>query len=150
MNKIRHVGFTGTREGMTEYQKAALRMAMLAAGLDNVTNILHHGDCVGADAEAHDIAVELGWGIVIHPPIDERYRAFKDDGATILPQKDYVPRDHDIVEATRFIFAAPKKDQEERRSGTWLTVRYARKTGKRIILLKRNEQGIVVDESNHL
>lgn len=144
--KVRHVGFTGTREGMTEFQKRALRKAMESATVDGIENVLHHGDCIGADAEAHDIAVDLGWDITIHPPTDQRYRAFKDDGAIILPQKDYVSRDHDIVEASRFIFAAPKKDQEELRSGTWLTVRYARKTKKRVIRLIRNEEGIVIEE----
>jgi hypothetical protein len=44
------IGFTGTRQGMTKRQRNALR-DLLAA---------HHGDAVGVDAEAHDIAIELG------------------------------------------------------------------------------------------
>jgi len=43
---------------MTERQKSALR-DLLAS---HASVILHHGDAVGADAEAHDIAVELDCG----------------------------------------------------------------------------------------
>ena len=145
MLKVRHVGFTGTREGMSDHQKAALKMAMTAASLDGIENILHHGDCKGADEEAHAIAVELGWDIVIHPPTKRIMRAYCGDGAIILPPMDYLARDEAIVNASRFMFAAPKSDKEERRSGTWYTVRYARKMGKRVILLNRDEEGVKVD-----
>lgn len=145
MIKVRHVGFTGTRQGMSEHQKRALRMAMEAATLDGIENCLHHGDCKGADAEAHAIAVDLGWDIVIHPPVKRIMRAYCGDGAIILPPMNYLERDQEIVRTSNFIFAAPKSDTEERRSGTWYTVRYARKMGKRVILLTRNEEGIVVD-----
>ena len=33
--------------------------------------VFHHGDCIGADAEAHDIAVAMACEIVIHSPIVE-------------------------------------------------------------------------------
>jgi hypothetical protein len=145
MNKVRHVGFTGTRQGMSEHQKRALRMAMEAATLDGIENILHHGDCKGSDAEAHAIAVDLGWDIVIHPPVKRVMRAYCRDGAIILPPLDYLARDEAIVNASRFIFAAPKSNNEEKRSGTWYTVRYARKMGKRVILLNRDEEGVTVD-----
>jgi predicted Rossmann fold nucleotide-binding protein DprA/Smf involved in DNA uptake len=137
--KVRHVGFTGTREGMSDYQKAVLKRSMAAAHCDGIENILHHGDCKGADAEAHAIAVELGWDIIIHPPTRRIMRAYCGDGAIILLPMDYLERDQAIVNASRFMFAAPKSDKEERRSGTWYTVRYARKMGKRVILLNRNE-----------
>lgn len=145
MIKVRHVGFTGTRQGMSDYQKRALRKAMEAASLDGIENVLHHGDCLGADAEAHDIAVDLGWDIVIHPPVAEYMRAYKGDGAILLPPQEYLERDRAIVDASRFIFAAPKSNKEERRSGTWFTIRYARKTSKRVILLSRDEEGLKVD-----
>lgn len=147
MLKVRHVGFTGTRQGMNDYQKAALRKAMEAATLDGIENILHHGDCKGADAEAHAIAVDLGWDIIIHPPTRRVMRAYCGDGAIILPPLDYLPRDEAIVNASRFIFAAPKSNEEEKRSGTWYTVRYARKMGKRVILLNREVEGITVEAS---
>lgn len=70
---LMRIGFTGTRQGMTERQKIALSdlLSSYAAA------ILHHGDAIGADAEAHEIAVGLGCAIVIHPPAVETQRAFK-------------------------------------------------------------------------
>lgn len=145
MLKVRHVGFTGTQGGMSEHQKRTLRMAMEAANTTGIENVLHHGDCKGADEEAHAIAVDLGWDIIIHPPIKRIKRAYCGDGAIILPPMDYLDRNHEIVRNSNFIFAAPKSDTEERRSGTWYTVRYARKMGKRVILLSRDEEGVRVD-----
>jgi len=46
------VGFTGTRQGMTRGQERALRD--LLASYQGAT--VHHGDCVGAGAQAHHIA----------------------------------------------------------------------------------------------
>ena len=57
---------------MTEAQRKVLR-ALLLPGFGK----LHHGDAVGADAEAHDIAVALGRGVVIHPASLPERRAFK-------------------------------------------------------------------------
>ena len=72
LKRLLHIGFTGTRQGMTEHQKSGICWHASHSGI-----ILHHGDAVGADAEAHDIAVELDCGIVIHPPDDVRQRALK-------------------------------------------------------------------------
>ena len=144
MNKVRHVGFTGTRQGMSDHQKETLRRAMEAATMDGIENILHHGDCKGADAEAHAIAVDLGWDIIIHPPIKRIMRAYCGDGAIILPPMNYLDRDREIARVSNFIFAAPKSDTEESRSGTWYTVRYARSIGKRVILIKREDQVVRV------
>lgn len=42
------LGFTGTRQGMTDYQQAQVRRFLVAYQC----TILHHGDCIGADAQA--------------------------------------------------------------------------------------------------
>jgi len=64
---LMRIGFIGTRQGMTERKKIAVRDLLASyAGA-----ILHHGDAVGADAEAHDIALAVGCAIVIHPPAIE-------------------------------------------------------------------------------
>jgi hypothetical protein len=49
------IGFTGTRRGMTVAQRKTLRSLLLTG-----SGKLHHGDAIGADAEAHDIAIALG------------------------------------------------------------------------------------------
>lgn len=119
-----HIGFTGTQVGMSDHQRAKVKTALLMwLELDYVT--FHHGDCIGADAQAHDIAVEVGCSIVIHPPSNPNKRAWKP--GFLLPAKPYLERNHDIVDMSRSLIATPKGEQEELRSGTWATVRYARR-----------------------
>ena len=123
------VGFTGTREGMTAPQRATLHKLLL----EFEGGEFHHGDCLGADAEAHDIAAEL-YTTVIHPPLRATCRAFK-SGNVVLQKQDYLERNKDIVDNTALLIAAPKTLREEHRSGTWSTVRYARKNDKQVIII---------------
>jgi hypothetical protein len=44
--------------------------------------------------------------------------------------KPYLARNRDILRATEMLVAAPAQDIEQLRSGTWSTVRFARKTGR--------------------
>ena len=105
-------------------QKSALRV--LLASHSGV--VLHNGDAVGADAEAHDIAVELDFGVVIHPPDNVTQRAFKIAWLTRGP-RPYLDRIKAIVRETSFLIAAPAMEIKQLRSGTWSTVRYARRQG---------------------
>jgi hypothetical protein len=120
------IGFTGTQHGMSKFQKKLLRRL-----LDNDLDEFHHGDCVGADAEAHNIAdtERCACAIVIHPPSDSRKRAFKKvhDQDQMIKPKPYIQRNKDIVNAVDLLIAAPRSNKEELRSGTWSTVRYAKK-----------------------
>lgn len=128
------VGFTGSREGMSQNQKEQFVLKMLEL---NPTEF-HHGDCEGADAEAHDIVREFlpQVKIVVYPPLSFRKRAMK-QGDEILPPEGYVKRDYRIVDSVEYLIGAPKTDNEVIRSGTWTTIRYARKTGKSHIVLER-------------
>ena len=130
LTRLLHIGFTGTRQGLSERQKSALR-DLLAS---HPGAILHHGDAIGADAEAHDIAVELDCSIVIHPPNDVTQRAFKIAALTRAPRA-YLDRNKVIVRETSFLIAAPAMEVEQLRSGTWSTVRYARRLGRPVHLL---------------
>jgi hypothetical protein len=133
---IKKVGFTGTQIGMSPNQKNQLRLKLLELYNQGAT-IFHHGDCVGADAQAHDIAFGIGMWIVIHPPSNPSKRAFK-RGDETRAEADYLERNEDIVDETDYLIAAPKDHKvEERRSGTWATVRYAKRTGKPGLLLAR-------------
>jgi hypothetical protein len=127
------VGFTGTASGMTEHQQAELYGTLCIH--PHLRTGFRHGDCVGADAEAHAIALELGWPVVIHPPANPKRRAYCDGGVVKGP-RPYLVRNHDIVDACDFLIAAPRQRKEVLRSGTWATVRYARKVGKEVIILE--------------
>lgn len=117
---------------MTERQKTAFR-ALLAEQF--VPGEFHHGDCIGADRDAQEIANEDGWYTVSHPPEIQTKRAFTENDRT-EPRKPYLDRNHDIVYETEMLIACPKEDTEQLRSGTWATVRYARKQGKPVRIIR--------------
>jgi hypothetical protein len=119
------VGFTGTRKKMTLAQRwTFLDLLRISTGE------LHHGDCIGADAGAHSLAVDLGWRIVIHLPADPTMRAWCRPCSVMLPPKPYLDRNRDIVLATEVLIEAPTEYVEQVRSGTWSTVRLAAKLGR--------------------
>lgn len=123
MNKS--IGMTGTRFGMTREQKESF-LAFLSSH-DNVR--LHHGDCLGADCDAHDIARNCGAYIIVHPPLSDEVRAFT-KGDESHPPEGYLKRNRAIVNASEFLVAFPQKEKETARSGTWYTIRYAIHTEK--------------------
>lgn len=124
------VGFTGTQQGMNRSQLEELRRFLQQIEASE----LHHGDCIGADAQAHAIAMALGMRVVIHPPINPTKRAFCKGNET-LPELDYMQRNYRIVDSTDMLIAAPKTDYFQLRSGTWATVRYSVKQEKYTLVL---------------
>ena len=123
------VGYTGTRQGMTQAQRDTLR-ALLA---DLCPAELHHGDCIGGDVQADAIAKELGIATVLHPPIASRFRAFCKGAKETREPKSYLERNHEIVDEVALLFAAPYTRGEVQRSGTWATIRYAEITKTSIL-----------------
>jgi hypothetical protein len=89
---------------------------------------LHHGDCVGSDKAAHEVARQLNLRIVIHPPVNGALRAYC-VGDELRPEYDYLDRNRHIVEDTDWLIALPD-GPERARSGTWSTVRYADRLAK--------------------
>jgi hypothetical protein len=129
-----HVGFTGTQRHVTDIQLSSLRMVIASLS----TGWLHHGDCIEADEKAHAAALEYRVRVVIHPPSNPAKRAWCQGATLVHEPKPYLVRNHDIVDATSSLIAVPFTDDEELRSGTWATVRYARKLGKRIVIVYPN------------
>lgn len=137
---ISRTGFTGTREGMTEAQQVSLRVV-----LKLLSGWWHHGDCFGGDAESHGIAKKMGLFVTVHPPINPKFRAFC-SGDETRPTYDYIERNRNIVTETQRLVAAPDTTKEEWRSGTWATVRWARKLGKPIAIIRPNGQTVYEGE----
>jgi hypothetical protein len=125
-----NVGFTGTQKGLTKKQYSELKHWLK----ENKPYSMHHGDCIGADAEAHVIAVSLNIATFIHPPICNSKRSFRKADYT-YPPKPYLERNHDIVDSCDTLIACPKSRKRELRSGTWATVRYAEKKKKPLIII---------------
>lgn len=126
-----HVSFTGTRNGMTRRQKIGVR------GLLRASDIFHHGDCDGSDEEAHDIALDIGCDIEIHPPEDSKLRAFCKGAKKVHPVKPYLVRNKDMVRVCNVLIATPEGPEIER-SGTWSTIRYADKRKCHVIIIYPN------------
>ncbi len=100
--------------------------------------VLHHGDCIEGDEQAHSIALLIGYEVEIHPPINPKARAWCKGARIVHPAKPYIERNHDIVDASSQMFAAPfGEEASEPRSGTWATVRYARRTNKPVHLIRK-------------
>lgn len=121
------IGFTGTRSGMDPSQLRAISATLRSfAGPFE----FHHGLCVGADAQAHALvrAEFAGCRIIGHPPSNPAMIADceVDERRPALP---YLTRNANIVAASDYLIAAPAQHQEITRSGTWSTVRRARKRG---------------------
>lgn len=127
-------GFTGTREGLTGQQRASLSLLLARTR----PAWLHHGDCLGADAEAHELAGRLRIRRIIHPPAEKKLRAFCAltigmDGPERGPLP-YLTRDRRIVEETCWLIACPKGPPQNR-SGTWYTADYARGQGRMVVFV---------------
>ena len=123
------VGFTGTQEGMTKAQiKTVLSLLKMLRPIK-----AHHGDCEGADAEFHMLCCELRIPITVHPPDNDRKRAFCKRYAEIREPLPYLERNNNIARACDLLIATPKEfDEQLRGSGTWATVRRGRKF-KRVV-----------------
>ena len=123
---VRHVGFSGSRDGMTEKQHSFVYQYVSVLN-EAKSMILHHGDCVGADAEMHNIAKSLSCKVVIHPPVAQDLRA-NCEGDECLPPKTYFARNRDIVDTCDILIATPGHINRLI-GGTWYTVNYAKKRG---------------------
>ena len=131
------IGFTGTQIGMSAEQKRAFSKICSVIINDSKINELRHGDCIGADEDAHNIIRELSdkISIHIHPPKIKDKRAFCENFFKIHEEKDYLNRNRDIVNSSDILIATPKEDIEQLRSGTWATIRYAKKQNISVVII---------------
>jgi hypothetical protein len=126
------IGFTGTREGLTQAQHRSLVQELSKIG---VPFIAHHGDCVGADEAFHNEVLELGMPIVIHPPVIKTLRVYSFCATDIRPEKPYLARNRDIVNETDRLIACPQRQPLPEKGGTAYTVRYAQQKGKPVYII---------------
>lgn len=130
-----HIGFTGTQEGMTLEQKNAVSDILRIVSPSHA----HHGDCIGADKDFHDLCRSIRSIYVIgHPGVDKYGRSPKrahcvtDENEAELP---YLERNAVIVNKSQLVIATPKGYEEELRSGTWSTIRRARRFNRTVFII---------------
>jgi len=129
------LGFTGTSKGINtkQFDELVETIKFIMAQTNNTITMCRHGDCIGADATFHDICEDLGLPITIHPPSNPAKRAWKE--GELEPELDYIQRNHKIVDNCDILIACSETNEETLRSGTWATVRYARKCAKEIYII---------------
>ncbi len=89
---------------------------------------------MGADTEFHQIALDQKIPIMIRPCTLSNQRGEYPGSWIIHDAEPPLVRNHKIVDGCDFLIAAPH-GPEILRSGTWATIRYARKTSKRNLLV---------------
>lgn len=132
------IGVTGTRSGMNEHQYKELmdemKMVLTESSLTNQSVEVHHGDCVGVDVEFAEIAKELGFKTICHPPEKNELRAFhKSD--EIREPKSYFARNRNIVDECDLLIVIPYQDSHQTSGGTWYTHDYAVKKQKPVYVI---------------
>lgn len=139
------IGFTGTHRGMTDSQKTAIKSLLTklyaASYVIDREHNFRHGQCVGADVQSAAMAKEIGFRVIAFPgyppdnPTNMSNRGGFDGNDEVMPEGAFLERDHLIVDASTTMIATPAQQHEVLRSGTWATVRYARKKGKIVIIV---------------
>jgi len=120
------VAFTGTQFGMTLYQQ--LSLAQLMRSLERPWQC-NHGGAAGADTEAHEIAYNAGCrDLHVWLPLGKTWPPMP---STTIHHTGLsaLGRNHLTIYGADLLIATPRQAREIRRSGTWATVRYARKAG---------------------
>jgi hypothetical protein len=145
VDPILNIGISGSRQFTPEPQRARF-----TGTLGKITRtypgivVIHHGCCTGIDELAHAVGRKTdGCQIFGYPGTDARgkspYRMRDREGfAKIFPPAVYSERNRAIVAASTFLIGAPlypEDDPRSLRSGTWQTIRYARKTRKPVITI---------------
>ena len=123
------IGFTGTRWGVDDNRLKTLKYVVEKLKVSRVG----HGMCVGADAQFHKLIRNLNKKVWIkgHPPIEQGKFFSNDlDCDEVAEPKEYLDRDRDIVDEAEVMIATPNENVEQKRSGTWYTIRYAKKVIK--------------------
>lgn len=123
-----HIAFTGTRNGLSTPQRVALTETL--GLLSDPSSIMHNGACAGADHSAATIWRDLSCRLEFHP--GDRSQAqwaqgFCVEGETVRPCAPYLLRNHHMVDASSVLVGCPSTMEETLRSGTWATIRYARR-----------------------
>jgi hypothetical protein len=124
------IGFTGTQQGLTPRQLGIVYERIVALKPD----VLLHGGCIGADDEVDELASTLGIERHVYPSTIEVKRvpnsvllARTGSRAVIMPPASPLVRNRYIVEHCSVLLACPGGREELLRSGTWATIRHARR-----------------------
>lgn len=150
------IGFTGTSDGLTEPQKTTLFeiMTMLNVVLSSTKEPYGekpirgiHGDCIGGDATFHASCMTLEIPVGIYPGHDAEKKSPKRARCDMMEcssfgvcidvarSAPYLERNDLIAQMSDLLLVCPKERDEQQRSGTWVTYRYAKKHGTPVVVV---------------
>jgi hypothetical protein len=131
------IGFTGSAAKITKEQRELIKKILTSLKPAEA----HHGGCIGADNGFHEICLKLKIKLVVHPGTDGYgrmpLRADLIGNFTRLNPIEHLSRNKKIIDCSDIVLAIPD-GPETRKSGTWSTVRYAKKSGKKLIIIYSN------------
>lgn len=131
------LGFTGTRDGLTETQRSIVRDVIDGHTVGKI-RMLNYGMCIGADDEVWGIADAAGIIITGHPSNILGMVVYRPCAFVCKPLPP-LERNKNIVRSSGILLACPA-GEEIQRSGTWATVRYARKMSTRAMIVMPDGQ----------
>lgn len=151
-----HLGVTGTREGCTHAQKVTVNATLAKADAyargQEATVWLHHGDCVGVDAEIATVAKDgFGWKVHSHPPVDPKLRAWVPSDRIDDPLP-YLDRNRVIVARSSYLLACTREPVGHMdwcasyipgEGGTIYTIKHALKQGL-IVRVVQPDGGVLI------
>jgi len=133
------VSFSGSQHGLTNKQEeellGLLRQLKPELGI--------HGACIGGDDIFDKLCVMEGIDRLVFPSNHLAKRIPNQEllhrqppRVTIRPPKQALDRNRDIITAGDVLIACPRQQYEIVRSGTWTTIRAAKKVGMVVYILK--------------
>ena len=139
------LGFTGSRNGMTQSQ----RETFLRLLHEKSPSVFVHGDCVGADEQAHKIVEDNlpTVSIVVAPSLNASLRAWcKPRTGVLCEARASIARNRTIAIMCDELIAAPRKRLVPDggfipQSGTQQTIEFAQDNGRPVTVI--NEDGSI-------
>ena len=131
---ILNLGFTGSQKGVTPNQLTVLRKFILELSQSFVIDGFH-GDCIGADTIFHAVCRKEGAREVYKFPCTITNKCANTDAVPLADPRAPLDRNREIVHASDVMVACPGTSEEIIRSGTWATIRYARKQNKQLYVI---------------
>ena len=142
------LGFTGSRAGMTDAQRMAFEQLLS----EHKVAMFMHGDCVGADKQAHDIveANYPGISILVLPSLDASLRAWcRPRKGVVAAAAASADRNASIARISQLLVATPRTPVQPESgfipvSGTEQTIGFARAGNKKVVVINPDGETVIL------
>ena len=134
VGRHRVLGFTGTQRGLSPQQIFFVQMFVREftrqCDLLREAALGRHGCCVGADEQFHRMGTFGNVPMITHPGHIPEKTSTSCSGVFHHLPRNTLERNQLVVSRSWALLVCPSTDVEQVRSGTWATIRYARRVRK--------------------